>query len=276
VVRQSVQFFADFGDIPWMHHVRNGVTHDGIAFAVLNWEHHHFVLFEVIVRQGHRAVENLQDSSGFVFLRRSTWTVALQARSVSVGTEKFVSLAAVWFVTGATTLHKCGLVVDPLLCQIRDVRMTAQADFNGVRLRKSGILAGKGVVAIGAIADCPGMLHLCCVNLLGRVVVAGDAERLRVRLGQHDFPLFCRGVADFALFVCKGRMREARHQLGHSGLVRVVALNAIGGGERLVLVCLLQALVFHVVACLLDRGRPSNIVHPPQANSARRGDGVRR
>ncbi|HTC41973.1 MAG TPA: hypothetical protein VK703_10390 [Candidatus Acidoferrales bacterium] len=131
VARQSVQFFADFGDIPWMHHVRNGVTHDGMAFAVLNWEHHHFVLFEVIVRQGHRAVENLQDSSGFVFLRRSTWTVALQARSVSVGTEKFVSLAAVWFVTGATTLHKCGLVVDPLLCQIRDVRMTAQADFNG-------------------------------------------------------------------------------------------------------------------------------------------------
>jgi hypothetical protein len=123
--------------------------------------------FEVIVRQGHRAVENLQDSSGFVFLRRSTWTVALQARSVSVGTEKFVSLAAVWFVTGATALNKCGLVVDPLLCQIRDVRMTAQADFNGVRLRKSGILAGKGVVAIGAIADCPGMLHLCCVNLLG-------------------------------------------------------------------------------------------------------------
>ena len=97
------------------------------------------------------------------------------------------------------------------------------------------------------------MLHLGRVDQLGLVVVAGNANRLGVLLCQHDFSVFGRSVAGVAALVGKRRVHELCHQLGRGRLVRIVALDAVGRGERLILVSLLQAFILGIVAIQTER-----------------------
>src|SRR5271165_6647262 len=116
------------------------------------------------------------------------------------------------------------------------VGMASQAGVHRIRLHKARRLSRMGVVASDTFALRPGMRDLGAVDLLGLLIMAGDAERLGVRLCQHYFAVFGRLVAGVAGLVRKWRMGELLHQLGLRRLVRVVTLHAVGSAERLALV----------------------------------------
>jgi len=87
------------------------------------------------------------------------------------------------------------------------------------------------------------------IDLLGLVVMAGWTHRLLgVGLCQHHFAVLGRGVAHLAASRLKRRMLEPGHQFGCGRLVRIVALQAVGRGEGLVLVRLLKVRILRIVA----------------------------
>src|SRR6516225_1966007 len=135
----------------------------------------------------------------------------------------------------------------PFPSLFRLVFVTTQADVHGVGLRQTWIFAGVRRVAIRAIPCRSRVLDLGRLDLLGRFVVARHAERPDARLSQSDLPLFCRRVADSALLVRERRMYELGQQFGGVGLVRIVALHAIGSSKRLVLMRLLELRVFRIM-----------------------------
>ena len=110
-------------------------------------------------------------------------------------------------------------------------------------------------MAIGAVAGSAGMRHLGGVDELGLVVMAGYADCFGVRLRQHDFSVFRRSVAGIAAPGLEGRMHELHHQLGRRGLMGIVALHAVGGGERLTLMRFLQVSILGIVAIEAERRR---------------------
>src|SRR5271165_6628085 len=145
-------------------------------------------------------------------------------------------VAAVWLMTSRAARLVCGGMQMRLLSLVGLVGMAGQAGVHRIRLHKARRLSRMGIVASDTFALRPGMLHLCAVNLLGLLVMAGDAERLGVRLCQHHLAVFGRLVAGIAGLVRKRRMGKLLHQLGLRRLVRVVTLHAVGSAERLALV----------------------------------------
>ena len=119
--------------------------------------------------------------------------------------------------------------------------MAAETDVDGIGLRQPRIGASVRIVAVGAIAGSAGVLHFCGVDQLGLVVVACDANFFCGGLSEDDLPIFGSGMAHVAALVGEGRMHELCHQLGRRGLVRIMAAQAVGGGERLTLMRLLKA-----------------------------------
>lgn len=158
-------------------------------------------------------------------------------------------------VTSGATLRECWLVVVGLLPRIGDIAVTGQADFDGVGFGQARLPAGVGTVAIGAIACGAGMGNFGGLDQFSFVVVAGNAQRFDVGLGQHDFSVFGGRVANLALLVSEGRMREFRQQLGRGGFVGVVTAHAIRGLEGLVLVRLLQVGTLDIMTVEAQRRR---------------------
>src|SRR5579872_7453122 len=97
------------------------------------------------------------------------------------------------------------------------------------------------------------MLHLGGLDLLALVVVAGQAESLGVGLGQDHLTVLGGRVAGIAAIALERCVLKLRHQLGRVGLVRIVALHAVGAGERLVVMRLLELFVVGVVAIEAER-----------------------
>ena len=174
--------------------------------------------------------------------------MTLQAQRISLRPQQFVAASAVRLMTRATALAKRRLVVDFLLAQLRDVRVARQANLHAIGLGQAGEFAGMRIVAVRAVSRRARMLHLGGLDQLGLRVVAHHAEILHVGLCQHHFPVFRRRVAHFALLIRERRMRELGQQLGRRRLVWIVALHAIRGGKRLILVRLLQIGALRVVA----------------------------
>ena len=133
------------------------------------------------------------------------------------------------------------------LRQLSLIAVACQADIDGVRLRQTRLSAGMGIVAIGTIARCTGMLHLRLLNRVGLVGVASHAQILRVCLRQDNFSVFGGSMARVTRFICKRRMQELPHQLRRRRLMRIVALRAICLLKWLIVVRLLQCRIFHVV-----------------------------
>jgi len=104
------------------------------------------------------------------------------------------------------------------------------------------------VVAVGAIALRTGMLKLRLLDFVGLIGVTADAEVFDLRLGQDDFAVLWRLVADIAQFLAERWMQESLHQLGLNGLVRVVTSHAVGLGEGLAAVSLDESRVCGVMA----------------------------
>src|SRR5689334_1634571 len=98
-------------------------------------------------------------------------------------------------------------------------------------------------VTICAIAQRSRMLHLCLIDLLRLLGMAGNAELLWAGCRQHDLAVFHRLMTCAAggRAAIKGCMHHGLHQLGAVRLMRVVALETISLRKRLVIVSLLQA-----------------------------------
>src|ERR1039457_3076953 len=159
------------------------------------------------------------------------------------------------FVTRRAALFEGGLVQVCLLELVSLLTVAGEASRNRVRLQEPRCPSGMRIMAGNAFALCARMLHLGLLDLLCLFAVTSYAEGLGVALRQHDFAVFCGRVTGIATLALEGRMRELLHQLGLRRLVRVVALHAIGGGERLPLMRLDQARVLGIMAIEAQRRR---------------------
>jgi len=105
-----------------------------------------------------------------------------------------------------------------------------------------------GIVASDALALGSGVRDFGLVDFLCLIAVARGAKGSSVGVDQNYFAVFGGRVAHVAGLLGKGRMRELLHQLGKRRLVRIVALETIGGRERLPLMRLDQGSILDVVA----------------------------
>ena len=128
------------------------------------------------------------------------------------------------------------------------IRVAGEARIHRIRLHKSRGLARMRIVAVGAIARRARMLHFGRSNLFRLLIVAGDAQVFRAGCRQNHLASHSRLMAALAHLVFEWIVRERLQQLGRPGLVRIMALNAIRSGKWLILVRLLQARVFGIVA----------------------------
>lgn len=92
------------------------------------------------------------------------------------------------------------------------------------------------------------MLHLGALNLLSLLSVAGDAEFFRACLRQDDFAVLGRLMANLALPFPERQVHKSLHQFRPSGLVWIVAGQAICLLEGLILVGFDQRAVFCIMA----------------------------
>src|SRR5208337_133867 len=117
-----------------------------------------------------------------IFFWHGIRSMAFQAQRVPLCSEQLLPFSAVGLVASGAALHKRRLVMHRFLCQVRNIRMATQANLHAIGFRQSREPACMGIVAIRAITRSTGMLHFRSFNLLGSLVVARHAERLRVRL----------------------------------------------------------------------------------------------
>ena len=202
--------------------------------------------------------------------------MTLQAQRIALGAQQVLVVAAVRLVAGGTALSEGRLMQMRFLELVSLLAVAGQAGIDRIGLDEARSLAGVRIVAGDAFSLRAGMLHLRLLDLLSLLGVASHAERLGIGLRQHDLAVLRRLVADVAGAAGERRMRELLHQLRLRRLVRIVTLNAIGGGERLPLVRLDQAGIFHVVAVDAQRrsGFGQVIIELQLARLARLVDGV--
>ena len=197
-----------------IHHVRNRVTIGGVSQAVLEWKLHD--TSEIVFRQANFGVEDRDQMRVLELLRLCVRAMAFQAKLVNgTSAQQVLVVAAVTFVAGRAALQKGWLVMDFLLAEFCDISVATEADVDSVGLRQTRLRAGVRIVAIEALASlCSRMGHLRSVDLFGLLVVAPDAQCLRVFLCQDNLPVLCRRMAHFARLVGERRMLELRHQFG--------------------------------------------------------------
>ncbi len=133
--------------------------------------------------------------------------------------------------------------------------VTLKAGGDRIRLQETRRLPGVRVVANGAVAQRAWMLHLRLVHLFADITVAGKAQRPGVRVRENYLSVHWGLVAGIAHLVFERIVQIGLHQFGRPGLMRIVALNAVGAAEGLILVGLLQARVFGIVAIDAERWR---------------------
>ena len=192
--------------------------------------------------------------STFHFFMRRAGAVTLHANRISIGAQQLRALAAMRLVTSGATLLERRLVQNPLVLLIRLIHVAVQTNVNGVGLREPWSFASVRIVAVGAIALGTGMLKLRFFDFVALIGVTADAEVFDLRLSQDDFAVLCRLVADIAQFLAKRWMQESLHQLGLSGLVRVVTTHAIGFREGLTFVGLDEPGIAGIVAIQTQGG----------------------
>ena len=262
VTRQTIYWSHYLARSRGIHQIRNRVTIHRVSHAKFQGQRYNSVLREVVFGKFHASVEDCNQVLGLQFFRIPLWPMAFEAEGVrSTGAQQVVIVPAVWSVAGGASLLECRLVAIWFLACVRDIAVAAQADIDGIRLRKSWLTAGVRAVTIRAIAGGAGMLNLCGVDQLSLIVMAGYAQSLGIGLRENDFPVLGRSVADLALLVGERWVGKLGHQLGSSGLVRIVAAYAVRSLEGLVLVRLLQVSILHIMAVDAEgRGRLGQVI----------------
>ena len=144
--------------------------------SILEFQLHHSILREVILRQRYLAIEYGNCMLSLQFLWHGVVSMAFHAECIAFGAEKMIIFTAVRRVAGRTALPEGRLMVYRFLLQISNVGMATKTDINGIRLGKPRLSAGMWAVAISAIAGGAGMLDLGLLNQFSLVGVAGYAE----------------------------------------------------------------------------------------------------
>jgi hypothetical protein len=214
MTRQAAERRLDFADVGRIHDIGDGVVIDGMPQAKAKRQNRNLVLLVVVFGQLHGSVEDGEKVGGFIALGSRFRAVALEAERIAFGAQKVIDVAAMRRMACGATLHKGGLVVRGLLAQLIDVGMAAEADAYRVGLGQARLIAGVRIVAIGAVAGGAGVRDLRVFDQLDLVVVAGDTERLRIRLGENNLAVLRGRVAHLAALGLERRMLELRHQLG--------------------------------------------------------------
>jgi hypothetical protein len=206
---------CSLGYIARIGHVDNRVALDRMPASKLQRQHHRLVLLEVVLGKLHLPIKDADHMLGFELLRRRrVGPVTFEAQRVRLlGAQQVLVVAAVRLVAGRASLLKCRLMQMRLLELVGLVGMAGQAGAHGIRLQEAWSAARMRIVAGDAFSLGSGMRHLGLVDLLNLIAVARGAKRSRVGVGQNNFAVFCRRVADFASLLGKRRMREFLQQL---------------------------------------------------------------
>ena len=205
-------------------------------------------LAEVVFRQFHFAIEDGYQMRVLQFSRTRIGTMTLQAEGIRrARSQQMLVVSAVWCMACCTTLLECRLVQVLFLMLVRLVGMAVKACIHRIGLDESRRLAGMRIVTIRAIPLRSRMLNLRLLDFFRLIAMAGNAQFLRRRSRQNNLPILRRGMARVTRLIREGWMRKLLQQLRTVRLVRVVSLNAVGGSERLSLVCLHQRGVFYVM-----------------------------
>src|SRR5215469_16134059 len=104
-------------------------------------------------------------------------------------------IAAMRLVARCAALLECRLVQVRLLELLGLIGVASQTCTYGIGLYESGRLAGMRVVACGAIALGPWMLHLGFLDFFCLLSMAGHADGFCFALRQDDFAILCRLMA---------------------------------------------------------------------------------
>src|SRR5664279_1806865 len=241
VTGQASDFRVYLGDVRRIRHVGDGMSSYRMSQPILKGQDHDFVLGVVILRQLHRAVEDGDHVLRFQGPGRRLGPVALEAQRIGgLGPQEVLVVATMRFVTGGASLSEGRLMEVRLLHLVALFAVTGQAGVHRIGLNETGGLAGMGIVTSRAVALRARMLHLGSFNFFRLLAVTGHANRLRVSLRQDYLAILRRLVTGIAGSGFEGSVGIFLHQMSLRRLVRIVALNAIGCGERLSVVCLHQ------------------------------------
>ena len=171
-----------------------------------------------------------------------------------LGAQQVIVVAAMGLMADRAALLKRRLMDVCLLELVRLLAVAGQTGADRIRMQEARSFAGMGIMASHAFSLSSGMRHLGLVDLLHLIAVTGGAERSGVGVGQHNFAVLRRLVADLAGPVGKWRMDKLLHQLRLRRLVRIVALRTCGRGKRLSAMSLDQGLILDIVAIDAERG----------------------
>jgi len=175
--------------------------------------------------------------------------MALETKLVrSGGAQQVFIVSTVRLVADRASLVECRLMQHGFLHLFSLIAVAGEAGFHWIRLQESGRLSSMWVMASDAIALRAGMLHLRRFDLLRLLIVAAHAERAAVGGGENNLAILRGKMAAIAHLTVEGRVQERLHQLRFRRFVRIVALQTVRRFERLILMCLLQASIFRVVA----------------------------
>ena len=160
-----------------------GCPFDRMSASILQGQHDHLVLLEVIFGKLHGAVEDRDHVLGFKLLglpeHRARGTPGIDVSTFAVRNRcSFSPPCGSWQV--AHPCPKSGLMKMRLLELIGLVGMAGQTSADRIRLQEAGRLAGMRIMASYAFSLSSGMLHLGLLDLFCLIAVAGSAERLRV------------------------------------------------------------------------------------------------
>ena len=253
VARKTTERRQDLALVRRVHDVGNGVIFDRVSEAKTQGQDHDLVLLVVVVRQLDCAVEDGEKMLVRNLLGSGIGAVALETERITLGAQKMIVISAVRRVASRASLDKGGLVMHRLLLQIVDVAVTSQANRDCVGLGQARLFARVRTVAVSAIAHRTRVRHFSGFDELGFVVVASNAQCLGVGLGEHNLTVFCRRMTGIAAIPLERDMLELCHQLGRIRLMRIVALEAVGGGEGLVVMGFLQVCILRIVAIKTER-----------------------
>lgn len=182
--------------------------------------------------------------------------MAFQAKVLRLrGAQQVLVVAAVRLVAGCASLLEGRLVQMRFLELVSLVAMARKTCAYGIGLQESRALAGMRVMARNAVALGAWMLHLGAFDLLGLLVMAGDANCLCVRIRENDFAVFRRLMTAVAGVACERHVGKLLHQLRLRRLVRIMTLGARRGRKWLSVVRLDQLFVLRVVTIQAERGR---------------------
>ena len=177
----AIQRHANFVRILRVELIDDRMTLHWMPEPVFDGKHRN--LREVVFRQLHLPIEYGDHVLFLEPLRPCIRAMALEAQRVRIGRAQQVQVfASVRFMADRAPLLENRLMQVSFFALVRDVGVATEADIHGVRLGQSRLRAGVRIVTVGAVAGCSRVGDLGAVNLLGLLVVAGDAQRLGVRL----------------------------------------------------------------------------------------------